>query len=571
MARTRVFVVGDSISIGYGPRLRDLLDLDHFEYARKNPAADPADTSVSGQNGGDSRMVLEYLRHLPAAERSHVRNGWLLINCGLHDIKRRGARRLERGVAADGTLQVPLQEYKANVAEIVRLGREQLGAVKLVWLRTTPVDDEIHAARGDAAAAAFTRHASDVAAYNAAADEVCAQLGVPIIDLHALSAAVGRAAFRDHVHYEPRVCDLQARYVHLECRYLRDGDAECDHYSERPHKAAKVVVVGDASPAAAPAISGAQRRGAPCISEAQWRDFDEVGWVVLPRSQVWPAGGEAAEFTALCDEIDRIQLGCADVPYTRLMMQLDSTTGEYADAGAQTLGFKGPTLRYRKIQNLELDPQVMAYVRKGVMAEACAHVYGRHTPIASFRTMLFAKPPRVSEAVAGGTRLPWHQDRWSVLDRDPLLNAYLALDDASVASGCLHAVPGSHRLGVLNSDHHSAFLTDAQAAAHCTADATVPLPLKAGDLVLMHNHVIHSSGVNASAHPRRALSVSFMDARTRYSRAAFEAEVGGANGASGYPEGGADFPLIFRADEDAEIDADVEPVVSATLGRRGVG
>ena len=39
-----------------------------------------------------------------------------------------------------------------------------------------------------------------------------------------------------------------------------------------------------------------------------------------------------------------------------------------------------------------------------------------------------------------------------------------------------------------------------------------------------------------------ALSVSFMDARTRYSRAAFEAEVGGANGSSGYPEGGADFP-----------------------------
>ena len=31
-------------------------------------------------------------------------------------------------------------------------------------------------------------------------------------------------------------------------------------------------------------------------------------------------------------------LGCAAVPYERMMMQLDSATGEYADAGAQVRG-----------------------------------------------------------------------------------------------------------------------------------------------------------------------------------------------------------------------------------------
>lgn len=64
--------------------------------------------------------------------------------------------------------------------------------------------------------------------------------------------------------------------------------------------------------------------------------------------------------------------------------------------------------------------------------------------------------------------------------------------------------------------------------------------------------VIHGSGVNRSANPRRALSISYMDAQTRFSREAFEAEVGGTNGSSGYPEGGADFPLIFAADVDAD-------------------
>ena len=33
-------------------------------------------------------------------------------------------------------------------------------------------------------------------------------------------------------------------------------------------------------------------------------------------------------------------MGIADVPYDKMMMQLDSDTGKYQDAGEQTLGFK---------------------------------------------------------------------------------------------------------------------------------------------------------------------------------------------------------------------------------------
>ena len=52
---------------------------------------------------------------------------------------------------------------------------------------------------------------------------------------------------------------------------------------------------------------------------------------------------------------DEIMLGDAKLDYSKLMMQLDSETGRYEDIGEQTLGHKGRSLSYRKIQNLEHD------------------------------------------------------------------------------------------------------------------------------------------------------------------------------------------------------------------------
>ena len=296
------------------------------------------------------------------------------------------------------------------------------------------------------------------------------------------------------------------------------------------------------------------------ITPRQWAHFDTHGYVVLPAAQVF-RGADTAQLQALQAEIDAIQMGVADVPYDRMMMQLDSSTGRYEDSGAQTLGHKGATLRYRKIQNLDLDPVVLAYLRKPLFREACSRVYGAATPIASFRTMFFNKPARLGPATSGGTRLPWHQDRWKFLDRDPLLNVYLALDAAVPETGCMKIVPGSHKLGVLNPDHHSAFLSpqnlldmklsaDGSGGGGADAgsnDAVRDFWLHPGEVALMHNWLIHCSGVNSTPHPRRALSVSYMDARSKLTKDVFSAALGGELKTTGYPEGGMDFPLIFEA------------------------
>ena len=110
--------------------------------------------------------------------------------------------------------------------------------------------------------------------------------------------------------------------------------------------------------------------------------------------------------------------------------------------------------------------------------------------------------------------MPWHQDRWVYLDHDPLITVWTALDPATVANGCVQVIPGSHKSGLINPSHPSGFLTTEQSQQHAPPEKAVHLELKAGEVVLLHNYLLHGSGVNNTDMSRRAFSVCSMDART---------------------------------------------------------
>lgn len=238
------------------------------------------------------------------------------------------------------------------------------------------------------------------------------------------------------------------------------------------------------------------------ITDAQWDQYERDGYLRLGKLL------SDEELEGLSARIDDIMLGKARVNYDRMLMQLDSATGKYEDAGVQSRGFKGATLEYRKIQELEFDPLFLAYMQKPVFEHVCQRVYGPHTPVAAFRAMFMNKPARK------GTFLPWHQDRWTFLDRDPLITVWTALDPATIQNGCVQVVPGSHKFGLINPSHGSGFLTPEQAAKLATKDKIIHLELKAGECALLHNYTLHASDVNRSEIPRRAFSVCYMDART---------------------------------------------------------
>lgn len=206
-APPRVFVIGDSISIHYGPALERAL-APRFAYDRLWAEPGQATSNLDlpdGANGGDSRRVLAYLRW--RQDHAPLPPGALLLNCGLHDIKRDPATR---------ALQVPLEEYTANLRAILAVAAAM--QQRVVWVRTTPVIDAVHNRKPGR----FLRFAADVDAYNAAADAVMRTAGVPVVDLHAFSRALLPDGLIDHVHYTEPVREKQAAFLAEALRRIAD-------------------------------------------------------------------------------------------------------------------------------------------------------------------------------------------------------------------------------------------------------------------------------------------------------------------------------------------------------------
>ncbi|WP_240416334.1 SGNH/GDSL hydrolase family protein [Paenibacillus periandrae] len=191
-----IFVIGDSISIQYGPYLSEQLAGD-WGYDRKQGDAQALidlDQPL-GANGGDSSMVLAYLKSVEALGTKY---DILLLNCGLHDIKTN---------LVTGSKQISLEQYRHNISDIVDKACKMSNS--FVWIRTTDVIDHIHNAKSRN----FHRFHADVLDYNAAADAIMQERGIPILDLYGFSRKLGEAAFCDHVHYTDEVRKLQAAFI----------------------------------------------------------------------------------------------------------------------------------------------------------------------------------------------------------------------------------------------------------------------------------------------------------------------------------------------------------------------
>jgi lysophospholipase L1-like esterase len=194
----KLFLVGDSISIYYTPILEaDLAG--EANLSRKMsvaPESIPVQLGDPNVQGGNSRMVLEYLRGRFQDEGFHPEV--VLVNCGLHDIKR---------VPKTNAIAIDAAEYQANLKAIEGLVRSH--HAKLVWISTTPVDD----ARHNALSKEFFRYNADVVRYNEIAARLFKSTDVPIIDLYTFTAHFGNGHYIDHVHFDEPTRALQAAYI----------------------------------------------------------------------------------------------------------------------------------------------------------------------------------------------------------------------------------------------------------------------------------------------------------------------------------------------------------------------
>lgn len=197
MKKAKFFVLGDSVSIDYGPFLKSFIS-DRLDYGRKGEEfygkCDLNDLSI---NGRDSDSVLQYLKE---AFSKGFKTDYMLLNCGLHDIK---------SDPQSGVRAVPEDRYAQNLRESLSLIKSN--SVKLFWVRTSPVDDTIHNTRNSS----FYRFNKSLAEYNIIADKIMTESGVPLIDLNAFTLKLGspELIFRDHVHFIESVSKLQAAFI----------------------------------------------------------------------------------------------------------------------------------------------------------------------------------------------------------------------------------------------------------------------------------------------------------------------------------------------------------------------
>lgn len=192
-----VYVIGDSISIQYGPYLEQSLRGRAF-YSRKqgDQEAQLNLDNPRGANGGDSSQVDDFLNHLITSGFPRV--DLLVVNCGLHDIKRN---------PTTGRYQVPIDKYEQNLERIVSWSKEL--SHQMIWVRTTPVDDSIH----NSVSKEFFRYHEDCINYNQVADRIMAKHGIESIDLYSFTDHLPHPKYCDHVHFTEDVRKLQGEFI----------------------------------------------------------------------------------------------------------------------------------------------------------------------------------------------------------------------------------------------------------------------------------------------------------------------------------------------------------------------
>ncbi len=195
----KVFIVADSISIHYHPYLKKMAQ-GVFDYGRKEgileALKDMDNADVDGANGGDSSMVLEYLRR--QFEKPDFNPDYLVLNCGLHDVK----------IDPDtNKKQISQQQYKENLEQVLELARNN--NTNIIWINSTPIDDNRHNTLNKD----FLRFNKDVIQYNKIAGELFKDAGCPIIDLYDFTSKLNDDLYCDHAHYNEPVREKQAYFI----------------------------------------------------------------------------------------------------------------------------------------------------------------------------------------------------------------------------------------------------------------------------------------------------------------------------------------------------------------------
>ncbi len=155
----------------------------------------------------------------------------------------------------------------------------------------------------------------------------------------------------------------------------------------------------------------------------------------------------------------------------------------------------------RKIQYfVDFDERLMNMACHPALTAVLTRILGE--PPKLFQDMALIKPPRI------GREKPWHQDKaYFDLPLDtPVVGVWMALDEATVANGCMHVLPGGHRAGPIPHFRRRDWqICDTE----MMGKPCVAVPLKPGGVLIFDGMLPHGTPTNVSTQRRKALQYHY--------------------------------------------------------------
>ena len=128
-------------------------------------------------------------------------------------------------------------------------------------------------------------------------------------------------------------------------------------------------------------------------------------------------------------------------------------------------------------------------------------------------TLVFHKPSNDSSYVS------WHQDSvYSGWNLTPSTSAWIALTPSERRNGCMRAIPGSHKLGLVShgnvSDERN-LLDRGEQVETVDESRAVDVVLQPGEISFHQSNLVHGSNPNTSDAPRTGFIVRFVTSQIK--------------------------------------------------------
>lgn len=237
------------------------------------------------------------------------------------------------------------------------------------------------------------------------------------------------------------------------------------------------------------------------LSESQIEHYHDQGYLVVedvldPQEDLGPV------VAAYEEEVDqraralhregKLSRLYEDEPFKRRLARIAAEVP--AAAGALDIYLIRHPAMFRFLLNPKVHDVVESLIGPEILCHPCQH--------------LRAVAPTALASISRTT--DWHQDAgvlWPEADDHLIVTTWIPLMDVTQERGCLQVIPGSHRQGLLAPAEGG----DRVDPAVIAAGEPLPLPVRAGGMILFHNYVLHAAVPNTSDTIRWSMDLRWQD------------------------------------------------------------